>query len=52
MLELKGMEISNRIDELEKELSQAKLNDRLNWEYESMQAEKMELENELRSLGY
>ncbi|HSQ88728.1 hypothetical protein [Romboutsia sp.] len=49
MEELRGMEIVGRIEEVERSLKSYSNSE---WETDMLKAEKMELENELRSLGY
>lgn len=51
-IEARAIEVSNRIDELDREIHQAELNSRCGWEYDTMKAEINELERELISLGY
>ena len=49
-IESRGIYLTSKIDEVERELRIAELNDRI--EVEDLKSEIMEMESELRSLGY
>lgn len=51
-IESRGIEITNRIEELDREIHQAELNSRYGWEYDTMKDEINKLERELIRLGY
>lgn len=51
-IEVRAIGITNRLDELEREIHQCELNSRYGWEYDNMKEEQRELERELIGLGY